>query len=376
MNDVDELKRFVIVHARAQNITRCAQVLESIQNDDNERTGSWAREWMRSAESLERNGKLLEASQHYTMARFPYVDGSARQRALERGVASFDRWRREHSDIQPLEVNLPDGRFRCWTAGLSTTRRRPVMLIMGGIVSTKEQWAPVLRQADRLGVAGVVTEMPGTGENTLPYDAESWRMLPALFDSIADRADVANTYALTLSFSGHMALRCAVDDARIRGIVTSGVPVSRFFTDTAWHRSLPQITVDTLAHLTGKGQGEVTDRIRHWALSPEQLRALDIPVHCMVSRRDEVISREDVRQLACHVSRTSFLEQDDVHGSPHHIVESRLWTVRSLLFMRRRGLLLRAAISTVLCGFRLYHQVVSVVARSQADRFRSRKEAH
>lgn len=370
MNDIDELKQFVQVHAKAQNITGYERVLERIRNDDNERAGSWAREWMNSATSLERGGRLLEASRHYTMARFPYVDCSARQRALECAISCFDRWRKENTDIQRLHVTLPNGTFHCWTAGLSTKRHRPVMLIMGGIVSTKEQWAPVLRTVDRLGVAGVVTEMPGTGENTLPYDGESWRMLPALLDSIADQADVEHTYALALSFSGHMALRCAVEDLRIRGIVTSGVPVRTFFTDVAWQHALPRITVNTLAHLTGTTPGEVTGHIRHWALTPEQLGALDIPVHCMVSRRDEIIPASDVRLLSRHVPETSFLEQDDVHGSPRHVIESRLWTVRSLLHMRRAGFPVRIGVYAILRGFRLYHWLIGSIPR----RFSSRKE--
>jgi hypothetical protein len=206
---------------------------------------------------------------------------------------------------------------------------------MGGIVTVKEQWAPVLAGIRRLGMAGLVTEMPGTGENTLRYGPQSWRMLSGLLDAANDQADVSQTYAIALSFSGHMALRCAVDDPRIRCIVTMGAPIAGFFTDTTWQRQLPKVTVETLAHMIGITPGEVVGGMGDWALTPKQLAALDISVSYVASKRDEIIPAGDIRLLREHVRHLRLVENDDVHGSPNHQANSRLWMIDALL--RARG---------------------------------------
>ncbi|MFF1924905.1 alpha/beta hydrolase [Streptomyces sp. NPDC058221] len=350
MNDVDELKQFAVVHARAQNIGDYRTVLQRIESDDPEGgPGSWAGEWQRAGEEQEAAGRLLEACRHYAMARFPYIDGPARQAAGARCIDAFDTWRAQDGrTIERLDIDTDGGRIGAWAAGLSATRPRPVLLIMGGIVTVKEQWGPVLVQAKRLGMAGIVTEMPGIGENTTPYDDKSWRMIPAVLDAVASRADVGRTYAVALSFSGNMALRCAVHDPRVRGIVTSGAPIDAFFSDRAWREGLPRVTLDTLAHLTGAPPQHAVERMSGHVIDAPTLGALDIPVHSMVSTRDEIIPGADIQALRSHVRRLHLLTNDDVHGSPDHVVETRLWTVSSVLRMRRAQTAQRAVIGLLL----------------------------
>lgn len=338
MNDIDELKRFVLVHARAQDIPadRYTTVLARISTDAEGAAGSWAVEWTRAGDELTAAGQLLDAVRCYNMARFPFVDGPTRESALLRCTTAFDKWRQAAGPITRLTVDVdrPKGQVTCWTAGLSA-ERPPLMIMMGGIVSIKEQWAPLLTQAAALGMAMIVTEMPGVGENTLAYDEDSWRMLPALLDTVADRADVAHTYAVAMSFSGHLALRAAAVDQRIRGIVTAGPPIRSFFTDAAWQSRLPRVTVDTLRHLTGRGSdAELFGQLRGWALSEEELSSLAIPVSCTVSSRDEIIPPEDAAVLRSEVARADTNEFDDVHASPAHVDETRAWTLQSLLRMR------------------------------------------
>jgi pimeloyl-ACP methyl ester carboxylesterase len=236
---------------------------------------------------------------------------------------------------------------------------------MGGIVSVKEQWAAVLPALGRWGLAVVVTELPGVGENGLPYRADSWRMLSDLLDALADRADVGHTYALALSFSGHLALRCAATDPRIRGVVTTNVPVHEFFTDAEWQQCVPRLTRDTLLHLTGAGSGSGTGPstgldtrpadltgLKDWALTADELASLDIPVHAMVSRHDEIVPPGDAEFLRAHVRDLRVLDLDDVHGSPRHTLETRLWTGRSVLSISNRMPVQRAALGAILALLR------------------------
>ncbi|HTJ32670.1 MAG TPA: alpha/beta hydrolase [Dactylosporangium sp.] len=350
MPDVEELKQFVTVHAGTQNIppSRYRPLLERIRTDEDGAPGSWTAEWSREAERWAGEGDLLRASRHYAMARFPYADGPARQEALRRCVSTFDEWRRANTAIQRHAVDTGAGTVHCLTTPLRSGGRRPVLLVMGGIVTVKEQWAPILLQAGRLGMHGVVAEMPGVGENTTRYGADSWRQVTAVLDSIGHHLDVSETYLVALSFSGHMALRCATTDERIRGIVTSGAPVADFFTDAGWQARLPRITVDTLTHLTGMKEAALFAQLPAWRLDEPLLDALDIPVHYLASRRDEIIPAADPEMLHRHLRRFHLMEHDDVHGSPNHVLESRLWVVLSLLRMRRARAAQRAVLGLLL----------------------------
>lgn len=354
-NDLDELKQHVVVHARGQNMAPAhyGPILSGIENDDEDGgPGSWVAAWCHAGEVLEREGRLLEAARHYAMARFPFVNGSARRDAHERSITVFDKWRAGIPGIERLDLELPEGTVRCWTSGLSGGGRRPLLLIMGGIVTVKEQWAPMLARGGKLGMAGLVTELPGVGENTLPYDGRNPRMLTALLDEVGDRADVDHTYALAMSFSGHLALRAAAEDRRIRGVVTTGAPISGFFTDTGWRPRVPRITTDTLAHLVGTKPADVHNQIADWALPGDLLEGLDIPVNYAASLRDEIIPPGETAFLREHVRRLQLIENDDVHGSPRHAPEVGLWTLRSVLEMAGGRQVPRAVLSASLLALK------------------------
>jgi esterase FrsA len=357
VNDVAELKQFITVHARAQGIAMSdlTDVLGQVEHDHGAEPGSWVWAWIRAGRQLENQGRPLDACRRYNIARFPYVDGQARQGALDLCLSAFDRWRAGQG-IERLELELSGGKVRCLTSGLSTTERRPLLLVMGGIVSVKEQWATVLPQARRLGMAGVVTEMPGVGEHEAVYGPGSGYFLPELIDALTGLADTSRTYAVALSFSGHLALDAATADPRIRGIITAGAPVRSFFTDPASQAGLPRITVDTLAHLARAESGTVLEGLRDMALDGKRLASLGIPVYYLASRRDEIIPAADTELLRAQVADLHLVENDDVHGSPGHVLDTRLWIVRSLLELNDSHRAQRAAISAVLGARALGHR--------------------
>lgn len=324
-NDIAELKQFISVHAANQNLDAAVldRVLAMIHNDVDGDPDSWAVRWSHEAEQA---GDPLAASALAAIARFPFVDGPARAAAAKTGIEAFTRWAGQ-TPLRDLTVESGEGSARVWTAGLSTVDSRPLVLLLGGIVATKEQYAPVLLQLDQLGLAGVVAELPGVGENTWRYDRDSWRFFPAVLDALADRAQVDRTYLVALSFSGHLALRAAAHDPRIRGVVTAGAPVRGFF-GALREGVVPRTTRDTLAHLLG---GDAAERTRGWELSDDELSAPGIPVRYVVSARDEIVPPSEADVLRAQVEDLELLIHDDVHGSPAHVVASRTWAVLSVL---------------------------------------------
>jgi len=351
MNDVEELKEYLLVHARIQGIgpRRYREIVAGISSDTPFKPDSWTARWSEEGRSLERSGRLLEACRCYNLARFPFVDGPARKQALDDCVATFDRWRAAGTGLEPLTVSWSDGQVRCWAGGLSASERRPLVLLSGGTVSIKEQWAPLLPLFLEQGFAAIALEMPGVGQNSIRYTPEAWQMLPAILDAVADRADVDRTFAICLSFSGHLALRAAGADPRIRGIITAGAPVRRFFTDAGWRQRVPRIATDTLEHLTG----EPVDDMSRWALDDRTLDAVRIPVHYLISRRDEIVPPAEAEVLRAHIPGLRTLANNDVHGSPRRVLESRIWVLRSLLGLRGGNRVRRTALSGALGLLRL-----------------------
>ncbi|MEU9786214.1 alpha/beta fold hydrolase [Streptomyces phaeochromogenes] len=335
LDHLGELKEFARLHARNQGIgaRATARVLARIGTDAPDAADSWTRAWRLRGDELADRGRLLAACRHYTLARFPYPYDDPRRHAQQTAVATFDTWRRTHGGIERLELPHPDGTLHAWAAGLDTHRRshRPLLLMMGGIVSVKEQWAPLLPRLTKLGYAAVVAELPGVGENTQRYTADSWRLIPWLLDRLSPRARTDTATLLSLSFGGHMALRAAAEDPRVRRLLTVGPPVAGFFTDPTWWERVPGITKDTLRRLTGaRDEPELCSQLRGFALTEDQLRSVGAAVRCVTSARDEIIPPSDTDLLRTAVPDLRVKVIDDVHGSPGHPGAVRRWLAWNL----------------------------------------------
>ncbi|RGA03958.1 alpha/beta hydrolase [Microbispora triticiradicis] len=336
MNDLTELKRFVVAHAISQNLPadHYGALLDRITADAGDEPGSWPYEWIRAGDEWDAAGETALACQYYTMGRFPYVDGPGRKRALARCLDAFDRWRSGVPGLEPVVVDVDGVPVRVWAAGLSAEEPRPLLVMTGGIVSPKEQWGPVLPQIAAFGMAGVVADLPGVGESPLRYGPDAWRLFPAILDALEGRAEVRETYLLALSFSGHAAITAALRDPRVRGVVANGPPVHDFFTDAAWQARVPKVTRDTLAHLVGVPPEAVFAHVRDWALDDADLRALTVPLAAVTAKRDEIIPPGDTERLKRSVRDLRLMEHDDVHGAPSHLAETRVWSLLAVQRMR------------------------------------------
>jgi hypothetical protein len=346
VTDVEELTAYGVAHAHSQNVPLPVyrEVCRRIVSDDDGTPGSWAAEWTAEGDRCHAAGRPLEAAGRYNLARFPFLDSDARRQAQTRALAACAEWAAGQKGLEQLEVPYAGGVLRCWAGGLSTSNPLPVLVVMGGIVTAKEQWVQLLPRLARLGLAGIVAEMPGVGANETTYTADSWRMIPALLDAVAGRARSGEAYAMALSFSGHLALRAAAHDPRLRGIVTVGAPVARLFTEGV--PGLPAITAATLAHLTGVEPAKLAEHLADgWAIPPGELSALDIPVRYVSSLRDEVIPPGEAALLRETVRDLKILEHDDEHAAPRYAAETRLWVLRQIAVTTGAPALPRAALA-------------------------------
>ncbi len=370
MHSVAELKEFAVLHARGQGMAarEVRRILALVGNDEPGHPDSWTAVWRRAGDAERDRSRPLHACRAYAMARFPYAGDPFRAAAQDECVRAFDAWRRDGTGIERLDLDLPGGRVAAWATGLDSGR--PLLVVVGGIVSVKEQWAPVLARLAAFGLAGVVTELPGVGENRQRYTPESGRMLGDLLDRLAGRADVADTSVLAPSFGGHLALRTAARDPRIRRVLTVGPPVDGFFTCPSWRARLPELTVRTFAFLSGG------DPFAHagWALTPAELAAVRVPVAAVLSTRDEIIPASDPVLLRRHLPDARFRVFDDVHGSPAHVAEMRLWLLHTMQRLRGAGGPVTAALGLALAVQRLTGRRVAA-PRARGERAGERPPA-
>ncbi|WP_424187569.1 alpha/beta fold hydrolase [Actinokineospora sp. G85] len=345
---VDEVADLVLLHARAQGMTpaRAEAVLAGVDRVDSDGPGSWSHAWTAAGDAALAAGDPLNACRRYNLARFPYPATDGQRAALTSCVAAFDEWRAAQGGIERRELDVLGVRLPVWASGLDTTRRKPLLLIIGGIVSIKEQWGQFLVAAGKLGMAVVVTEMPGVGENPLRYRPDSHRMLAAVADAVAEITPVTDVYSVAMSFGGTMALGWAARDPRVKGVLTVGAPIRPFFTDAAWWPGVPETTKRTLAHVTGRP--DIDDALPAYALTRDELADVRARVGYVVSRRDEIVPAADSTLLAAAVPDLALLAFDDVHGSPAHLTDTKLWITRSLLTWSKGPSAVTAALGLVL----------------------------
>ncbi|MFE6337016.1 alpha/beta fold hydrolase [Streptomyces sp. NPDC057798] len=328
-----ELHRFALPHAHAQGIP--GDVIHRVTHRlrDDEEPGAWTHAWSSLARAAEARGRDLDAVRYWSMARFPYVDGPDRLAAQHSCVAAFDRWRKGVRGISRLDLPFEGSGFACWTGGLSARDRLPLILVIGGIAGVKEQWAPVLAESGRLGAAVVVTELPGVGENSLPYGTDSVRMLSRLVDLLGRAADTSRSCVVGLGFGGHLALRHVLADDRLRGLAVVGAPVRDFFARAADGTPLPQLVSRTLSHLTGTPVDRLPAALADWGVAGEQLAGLRIPVACVAGRDDGIVPYSDARLLERTVPRLRLMENGTLGGRPEQAAEARLWLLAQALRM-------------------------------------------
>lgn len=348
---LDERGSLVLLHAKSQNVppAECRRILGRIETAEDGPSG-WSTVWRQEGLELLKAGEHAGAAARFASARFPFPDTDDGRSAQKLGVYAFGLWAADRGGRR-IVLDVGGANVPVWIFGTPRGDGR-VLLVCGGIVSVKEQWTKFVAVGHRLGLPVVLTELPGVGENPLPYDARAPRHLSELLDELNEHLPVRTVFAAAMSFGGTTALAAAESDTRIGSVFSVGPPIMEFFTDPHWWSMVPETTSATLAHTTATSGAELRDLLAGLALTEEGLRSLDIPVSVVVSAHDEIVPPADPEVLAAAVRHLRTRTFDDVHGSPAHLTDTALFAVTALTEFLPGLTLVGAAASLALDGRR------------------------
>ncbi|MCR6108468.1 alpha/beta hydrolase [Salipaludibacillus agaradhaerens] len=319
MLNIEELKQYARLHVRTHSFTNIdpLDIINNIHLPPSEvpTKGAWDQQWVIAAEKCLKEGAMEDAIQCFNFARFPYPHTEQQKAASKELSVVFERTYAK-DNIRKQTFNMNGKPFCVYTSNLHL--HQPCLLVIGGIVSVKEQWKVFLKVGKKLGFSVIIMECPGVGENRTVYNTTSHRMLGQVLDELSPVANVNQTYIVGMSFGGHLAIKQALEDTRVKGITTVGAPLHYFFKDFS-EIHVPFITQLTLSHVMEKNLEDVSPTLTSYAISPEELRDLHIPLTYIFSGRDEIIPTNDKEFLLENGQNMTFYEFDDVHGSPNHL---------------------------------------------------------
>ncbi|MEO1307590.1 MAG: hypothetical protein AAFV38_06580, partial [Pseudomonadota bacterium] len=225
MSALPEAKQFVELHARHMGLCpeRIGSVLRRIKTLNGDSPRAWVTIFTAEALTSEAEGKSVEAANLYNLARFPVADSATKREAASAAAQVFG----EHIErtgtgerrmAQVGERNIP------FLFRPGRSRRARLVILMGGIVSLKEQWGAFLKLGRKLGCAVAVADFAGVGSNALPYSRDAGRVFGAIMDEVAKECDSSETLIIAPSFGGHLAMLHSLIDPRINRIFTIGAP--------------------------------------------------------------------------------------------------------------------------------------------------------
>lgn len=329
-----EARGFVKLHAKHMGFDeRCiAKLFDRITTLKGEGPSSWVSVFSAEALDARVSGKPIKAANLFNLARFPVANSPAKVNAQRAAAQVFGehierigKGERRLVDIDGHQVPVLFRAGRSPKAGL--------LILMGGIVSLKEQWGAFLNLGHKLGCAVVIADFAGVGCNSLPYNRSASRIYGAIMDSVADVCDVCQTMVIAPSFGGHLAMLHASVDQRIRQIITIGAPIQAFFERAAERDvdDIPLVTRIALAHAMGIDVQDLPEHLPALSIQPEELIRLQTPVLYIAAERDEIIPAAEWQKVAPRAPHFRLHSFDDVHGAPNNMHTMRLIILAMLL---------------------------------------------
>jgi pimeloyl-ACP methyl ester carboxylesterase len=242
----------------------------------------------------------LRAAVSYHFGRFVWVLDEARSRkAGDRAVAAMAT---AHdvlgTGLERLEIPLDAGTIVGHLRRPGGEARPPLLVIVPGLDSTKEEFFGLENMALARGMATLSLDGPGQGEGgyTLPIRHDYETAVAAALDALGGREDVdlGRVGALGISMGGYYAPRAAAFEPRIRAVAGISGPYNM---GAIWEE-LPVLTRETFAHKSGAGS-DAEGRERASALDLAGVASrIEAPALFITGRLDRLIPWESTRQAA------------------------------------------------------------------------------
>jgi dipeptidyl aminopeptidase/acylaminoacyl peptidase len=242
----------------------------------------------------------VRAALSYHFAKFVWmVDLERHRQAADRAVAAL---RRAHALLDPtaerLEVPFEGTRMAATLRRPLGGGRPPLVLLLPGLDSTKEEFFTWEEEFLERGMATLSLDGPGQGETgyATHIRADYEVAVTAALDHLAGRGDLDldRVGAVGVSLGGYYAPRAAAFEPRVRAAVAIGGPYN--FGD-CW-RGLPQLTRETFLHHAGAPDDAAAERAaRALDLGPV-LPRLRQPLLVIFGRLDRLIPFAQAERVA------------------------------------------------------------------------------
>jgi dipeptidyl aminopeptidase/acylaminoacyl peptidase len=309
------------------------------------RWADWCREWGVTASHYEQlaeaaegagqqetaNGAWRRASLAWHWGKFVFVDDPVQQRAAhERSVACY---RRAAAALTPPAelVRFPYQATRLTAylrvpvvPGRSHEAAPPVVIMVPGLDSTKEELQATAEYLLARGMATLAIDGPGQGEAAfdLLIEPAYEKVAAAAVDYLATRADVdgGNVGLFGVSLGGYYAARAAAREKRLKAVVDLAGPY-RF--DLDWDE-LPAQTRATFRVRSGAASDDEA-RAKAGALTLEEAAGeITTPLLVVGGGRDAITPAYHQERLVNEVASAELLiYPDGSHGVTNRAYESR-----------------------------------------------------
>jgi 2,6-dihydroxypseudooxynicotine hydrolase len=264
----------------------------------------------RDAGRLQSAGEaFLRAAVTYHFAKFVWVvDVDRNRRVTEAAVrALYDAHAIVDPSAQRIETPLGVANLR----RPSDEVRSPLVVLIPGLDSTKEEfylWESVFL---RRGMATLSLDGPGQGETgfRMSIRADYEVAVAAILDAVAgvDGLDLDRVGAAGVSLGGYYVVRAAAFEPRLKAVAGVSGPYDM----AAQWESMPPLTRETFTHHSGaSGEADAREQAATLSLAGVAERVAQ-PCLVVTGKRDRIVPWEQTKRIADEAPHSEWVLYDD-----------------------------------------------------------------
>jgi dienelactone hydrolase len=310
-----------------------------------DRWGSWCTEWQRTAQehealarAAEERDSLLAAADAWVLAamchhfgKFVFFDDLQQLRSASAAAAAAFARAAPLLDppAEPVRIRYAGTDLPGYLRRPGGVSRPPVVLLVAGLDSTKEEFHTFTGLFLRRGVATLAFDGPGQGEVEfeLPIEPHFEKPVGAVLDFLSQRADVdgGRVAVAGVSLGGYYAARAAAFEPRLTSAVAMGGP----YTFAANFGELPLLSQQAF-------------QVRSHSVDAQQAReraaALDLtgvaqrifqPFLVVFGKEDRLIPYQDAERLFAEIAATD--KHLEMYERGNHVVNNMPYAYRPLV---------------------------------------------